>query len=324
MPSFLDIAPAKGRGLLFAQGLPGGYNAIDDRRAGSDGLQEGALTAGAYKVTAGAGLTLAVATDQGGFRVQGDDIAYQALYAVAPTAVAATLDLATSPDPTNPRIDQVVLEARDDEARLDGITRARVYVLSGTPTAGATLDNRNGAAALPASTARLADVLIPAGAASIAAGNIRDRRAWARGAHLRIVRTANAAGADDYRKSSGVVALIDPVNLQPRIECSGAPLAVTLTAGDFGSLANLQAAFALFVDGADAGLGTIYHYAPPTANSQGSIPSVRWYIVPAAGSRRIGPAYASDGVNTYSLVARAAQSLVLTVHELVRQDASNN
>lgn len=74
-------------------------------------------------------------------------------------------------DPANPRIDQVVL--------LPGVTDSQVpttAVIVGTPTAGATLDNRNGAAALPVQRIRLADVLVPAAATQILTANLRERR----------------------------------------------------------------------------------------------------------------------------------------------------
>lgn len=74
-------------------------------------------------------------------------------------------------DATNPRVDQVVLVpgATDSQAPTTA-------VLVGTPTSGATLENRNGAAVLPVARLRLADVLVPASATTIPTANIRDRR----------------------------------------------------------------------------------------------------------------------------------------------------
>lgn len=178
MASYLDIAPALGRGLNFAQNLPGGYDAIDLRRAFGLIDQEGVVENGAYKVSqrgAGANMSVDVATTAGGYKVQGDDVSNQGVYYIPPIAATANLDITTA-HATLPRIDQVVLEAIDDEHTGGGITRARVYVLDGTATSGATLENRNGAASLPASTARLADILVPATDTTISDSQIRDRR----------------------------------------------------------------------------------------------------------------------------------------------------
>lgn len=87
-------------------------------------------------------------------------------------------------DATNPRIDQVILRIFDtqDGSAANGnksADNAQILVLVGVPTAGATLANRNGAAALPSSCARLADVLMPAGATAATTANISDRRPFA-------------------------------------------------------------------------------------------------------------------------------------------------
>lgn len=71
-----------------------------------------------------------------------------------------------------PRIDMVTLAP---PGNVDS-TVPQVLVVAGTPTAGATLGSRAGAAALPAGRVLLADVLVPAGATSILTAQIRDRR----------------------------------------------------------------------------------------------------------------------------------------------------
>ena len=75
-----------------------------------------------------------------------------------------------------PRLDQVVLRVYENTHDGSGLNTARIETVDGTATAGATLANRNGAAALPASSIRLADVLIAAASSSIPSGNISDRR----------------------------------------------------------------------------------------------------------------------------------------------------
>ena len=118
--------------------------------------------------------------------VRGDARGGQGLYAVdnidrsAPTAdtyVAQLNDTITSNASGNPRLDQVVLEVLDQQ-HSGASNLAQVRVVAGTPTAAATLDNRNGAASLPANCLLLADVLVSSGAASIVTADIRDRRAF--------------------------------------------------------------------------------------------------------------------------------------------------
>jgi hypothetical protein len=119
--------------------------------------------------------------------VRGDTREGQGLYLVdnidrsAPTAstyVAQLNEVVTSNASGNPRLDQVILEVLD--AQHTGASNvAQIRVVAGTPTAAATLDNRNGAASLPSSAVLLADVLIASGAVSVVTADVRDRRPWA-------------------------------------------------------------------------------------------------------------------------------------------------
>lgn len=94
---------------------------------------------------------------------------------------------------TNPRVDQICARHNDaGTAQGDGGSVMTLVAVTGAPTAGATLDNRSGATALPAGYVRLADVLVPAASSSVVAANIRDRRPWAWGANGSIV--GNGAG----------------------------------------------------------------------------------------------------------------------------------
>lgn len=200
MASSLDITPALGHGIVAAQNLPGGYDAIDDRRQWSVGRMEGYARSGAYKVSQrseGATRTVDVASNVGYYLVRGDDVAFQGLYLVPATPLKANLDVAT-PDATNPRIDLVVLEARDDAHRQDGITRARLYVLPGTPTSGATLANLAGAPTAPPSTAPLAAIRVAANAPSIATADIKDLRTSA----LLLTANGTAAGTGSVTTAS--------------------------------------------------------------------------------------------------------------------------
>lgn len=85
----------------------------------------------------------------------------------------ALLNVAISPaDPSNPRIDRVVLTA---PSSVDSIV-PQVVVLAGTPTASADTNNLSGAQAVPVGYELLADIIVGAGVINIQTGNIRDRR----------------------------------------------------------------------------------------------------------------------------------------------------
>lgn len=83
---------------------------------------------------------------------------------------STTLSIAAA-DPTNPRIDTVIAQVQD--AAYAGVTNSfQVAVVTGTPTAGATLANLNGHGSVPASSLVLGYVLVPNGASSIVSGDL--------------------------------------------------------------------------------------------------------------------------------------------------------
>lgn len=115
--------------------------------------------------------------------VRGSSTNSQGLYLVHNTAQSTgivdalyNVDIAAA-DPTNPRIDQVFL-CVEDAQHAGANNQATIRVVTGTPTGGATLDNRTGVGAAPAgmSSILLADVLVPAASATVVTANIRDRR----------------------------------------------------------------------------------------------------------------------------------------------------
>jgi hypothetical protein len=92
-------------------------------------------------------------------------------------------------------------------------------VVTGTATGGATLDNRTGAAALPASAILLATCWSATDTA-ISNSEIRDRRPWARGANVRIVQSERRGG-HDYTTRARTSPLIDATNLNPGSSAPG-------------------------------------------------------------------------------------------------------
>jgi hypothetical protein len=222
------IAPTVGQSPDFLQLGPGAsalYGAIDLRRARSAGLQEGAVGTGggAYKVSLSSGMNLTIAASTvDGVLVQGDSITAQGLYFVPPHS-AAIIETVTAAHATLPRLDKVVLEVLDATHDGGGSNLARVRIIAGTATAGTTLDNGNdgahGAPALPNSAMLLADVLVPAAAASILAGNIRDRRKFAAGASADIVLTSGTMLATASTTMAELSA-----SLSMRMELTGVPV----------------------------------------------------------------------------------------------------
>ncbi len=314
------ITPAAGQNVGLLQLGPGatGYGAIDWRRQiAANELQEGVMVAGAYKVTAGGALNVSIAASTGnGAMVQGDNIASQGLYYVAPHSGAIT-ETNTAAHATLPRIDQVVLEVLDATHDGGASNTVRTRIVDGTATAGATLDNRNGSAALPNNALRLADVLIPAAAGTVLAANIRDRRLWARGAYRLIDRTSAS-----YTTASGTVALIDSTNLNPRFECSGNPMVMTLSAELSHSSASGTINLWPWVDSAQiAGHSNPRLWTAPVA-SGGIVLLARWTLTPSAGSHLLGWAWSTSGA-TATLNADATKPLQYEVEELVRPNADN-
>lgn len=321
------IQPSLGNGALFTQGGVGtapGYDAIDLRRALGVALQEGAVEANAYKVSqraASANMSVDIAATSGTCLVQGDFVSGQGLYPVPPHS-ATINETISAADASNPRIDQVVLELQDNTHDSSGASRARVRVINGTPTSGATLDNRTGAASLPSSCMRLADVLVGAGVTSITTSNIRGRRPWARGAYSRIVRNANAAASNDYTTTSTSAVAIDSTNLNPRIECSGVPMRATLR-GRFANSVVGTIGFGVRLDGAVLDGGEQFSAYEHTATQFQGISIISWDFVPSAGSHQVAP-YWLTATGTVTAYARSDRPLQWVVEELVRQNASND
>lgn len=319
------ITPSLGAAPLFTQqgtGASPGYAAVDLRRhISAASLQEGVYAATDFEVVqraAGANLSVdiggAMAAGGSFALVQGDTINGQGLYIVA--AHSATINEAiAAADATNPRVDQVVLEIQDNVHDASGGNLARVRVLTGTATAGATLDNRTGAAALPGSALLLADVHVPALDTTISNSQIRDRRKWARGAHC----AAQYTGATLSTASASLVQMNSA--FLKRVECSGAPLGIRFhgilqngTAGTTVSLSIYQDGVAAFETFASSPSGSGYFIAAPEAT-----------ITPAAGSHRFDVYWATAAGTAFAYAgAGAIRPLELSIEELVRQNTANN
>lgn len=197
------IAPSLGAGLPFTQlgrGTSPGFDAIDLRRSDSVGLSEAPLSMGAYLVSqrgAGANMSVDIAASTGlGVVVQGDHVTAQGRYTVPPHSAVINEAIAAA-DPTNPRIDSVILEIKDSTHDASGLNQAQTRVLTGTPTAAVTNEAPGASpAALPSSAILLAYVQVNAAAASITNANIKDMRPKKRG-KLNIA-TSESTSATSY------------------------------------------------------------------------------------------------------------------------------
>jgi hypothetical protein len=287
-----------------------------------DALQEGVLGSGDLKVTPqGSGLHVNVAAGAG--FVQGDTVTDQGLYRAYNDSSKGSDafeagDFAAA-NGSNPRIDQVCAKVFDQEVDAGGQYKWRLVVVPGTATSGATLDNRTGAAALPSSHLRLADVLVPTSFTGpfVQATHIRDRRPWARGAWFE---SLQATGAD-YSVSSTSYAVLDATNLQARLECSGVPMRITFRAG----LGVASTSLLIVQPRMDAavlpGHGTEGQTAFYPSGGAGPSPT-QFDFTPAAGSH-LFTIYTRVTSGTTTIDRGTDYSVQLTIEEILRPNIAN-
>lgn len=262
---------------IHLRGVPGGV------------MQEGVYGTGDLKVTPGSGLVLNYAS---GLAWITDDSGVVASGALLPANIVGSSVTIAANASGNPRIDQIVVTLSD-------YNTGTVSIVQGTATAGATLDNRTGAAALPAGAVRLADILMPNGFAGPFVQNthIRDRRPWARGAHQRLVTTIN--------HSDGVAGWQDVSNMAlVRLELSGVPVIAHFFARTLASNSGFDHTIRLQVDGS-ADAVPVNGELQQTVGYNGSSPTV------ALGGEMTG---LSAGSHTFKLrVNHASGSGTLTI-----------
>lgn len=316
------IAPANSLNapLVTQQGVgtSPGYGAIDLRRMVDGNFQEGVGGSTDFMVVergVGPNLSVDITMPAGGWaKVQGDTFTGQGLYTV-PTHASTINEAIATADSSNPRVDIVILEVLDNAHDASGNNLARVRVLSGTPSVGATLDNRTGAPALPGSALLLADVLVPASDTTVSNSQIRDRRKWARGA-----RRAMSRASSDITVSSSSYAELDATNLKCRLECSGVPLLVQfLGVGQGGTSSNIGVG--VNVDGTltpTATNGAMLSGASANDNISFMLP-----ITPAAGSHLFAAVAKRIGANN-GTIFNTNDPISFIVEEILRPDIANN
>lgn len=157
------------------------YNANADRKMVDELIQDGVFFG--FQVDAN-GTNMVVTVSGGKAWVKGQNITDQAYYRVGwwlggPASITVTSNVSG-----NPRIDQVILRVLDNAADASGFNEARIEIVPGTPTAGATLANRLGVADLTTlqdgskSVLWLYDILVPTGATSLSSTNLKDHRKY--------------------------------------------------------------------------------------------------------------------------------------------------
>lgn len=160
----------------------GSYAAAGDRRILQETIAPGVHERTHWIPSWVSGLTVRAAP--GTAFIPGRNQANQGYYRLTK---ATNSDVAVAAaDGSNPRLDNLIIRIMDASHDTSGLYEARVETISGTPSGGATLDNRTGAPNLDAlaenskNTLLLADILVPAGAATLSAAAVRDRRPFAR------------------------------------------------------------------------------------------------------------------------------------------------
>lgn len=185
--------------LSINPGFTGGgieFSAEDTRHITLDSFgDEGVIQPanGGFAITQrGAGANMSVDVAAGSAVVQGDSSAIQGKYFAREVAtVNVTVSAA---DGSNPRIDRVVIEIKDNDYDSSGLRVARIRTIEGTPTSGANAaTNTNGIAALPSSCLEIARFTVGAGATTITNANIVDFRL-----------SAGSAVSDDAADATGI------------------------------------------------------------------------------------------------------------------------
>jgi hypothetical protein len=137
-------------------------------RGSSVGSVVGGLVGAAdMAVTAGSGMQVLVAPGEAW--IPGTSVSTQSGYYGRVTSSTALAISASNG--SNPRIETIIAQVKD-KAYAGTEETFTVSVIPGTAEAGATLGNKKGAGAVPASSLVLAYVLVPTSSSSISAGNI--------------------------------------------------------------------------------------------------------------------------------------------------------
>lgn len=207
------------------------------------------------------------------------------------------------------RIDQIVISSAGVMSRLQGTTDVAENTLAANPQVG------GGRAAVPAGSQVLYDIQVTAG--GVVAANVRDRRPWARGAYRQVIRSAG-----NYTVV-GPTSVEADVNLRQRIECSGAPIRLSINA----SVRHTNAAFvggvSIWMDGAVPYPGASRAINAPGANYTSVLNGV-WVFTPTPGTHVFSLYIVGDvSGGTFTVFGDTGSALTMVIEELVRQNSNN-
>jgi hypothetical protein len=297
------------------------YSAMRDRLALEHGgpVQSGVWGSTDLKVTQrGAGANMSVDVALGFALIRATDSGNAGIYHVENNA---TVNVAvTASSGSNPRIDQIILTIKDSTDAASGTDVPTLSVLTGTASAGATLDNRTGAAALPNSAIRLADILVPTSSSTVTTANIRDRRPWARGAFA----TASGDGSSAMTVTGTTFGVLTSLS-DVRIECSGVPLEI-IAMGTIGNNTSGTGSYVETVDFTSGSIVAIGKQMGVFAAGYSSPFNVHTVHTPTAGSRVFGVRHASTSAGpSASTVINSDVNIAprLIVREVIRPNTTN-
>jgi hypothetical protein len=299
------IAQAGATGSTGSTGPTGADGAVGPAgptgMGAADLLQEGILLATDFAATVPTTASVAIAAGTGYVKTSGG-----VLTKIAPSGL--TLSGIAAASASNFRLDQVVVSSA-------GV----ISMLTGTQGTTVTLANRTGAAAIPAGSRLLHDVLVTS--AGVLLANVRDRRPWARGAFWRALRTTNDT------TTLATLAQLGAAQFAQRIECMGNPVRVAFQGITLHSVANSLIYIAPWVDGVDIGGGSALnqgHTTNPGQNAAGVGSSWAFTFLPAVGSHLFTLMWAlALNAGTATLACTANDPAIMTVEEIMRPIAGN-
>lgn len=305
---------------LFLHTKMATVDAIDLRRAMLDtDIQAGVMGAGDLLVAQTGVASMNVTVAAGAAWVRGTNITRQGLYDIYNDA-SVSLNIAANPS-GNPRLDQIIARIYDSSDGGNNQDIAAVEVLQGTANAGATLNTRTGAAALPANAILLADILVANGAASITNSVIRDRRPWARGFFQQVIGVTSSPTPAGGTATPG--AFITDMSIVG--EFTGVPVVLSFEAQLSHSVANTGLFVLPLLDGAAlpgfaATDDTLVAGLSPSS-VLGTTMAGTLTFTPAAGRHTVT-------LNTWATTAGTITAILkrraMTVEEMIRQNVGNN
>ena len=298
------------------------YSAMDVRGLTMDmGIQAGVHDDGDLQVTQffDGAPNMSVDVWGGTCFVRGTSTARQGLYHVVNDGTRTNVAIGANSS-GNPRLDQVVARVYDAVDGSSTFNNAFLEVIQGTPSVGATLLNRTGAAALPPHSLLLADVLVSNGALSIVNTDIQDRRSFAHGFYFRGVRNANAAGTSNYTTTSTTSVQIDSTNWFRQYEKGdlGSVIRVTLSGTLQNNSAGASTTLGFMVGNplATWGEGQPWSWNTPSVSYVTPLGLV-YDLVVGAGRNWVSPCWKTTG-GTTTLYASSSTPSMFTIEEILK------